>query len=256
MLTVAVVLSASIGGLSGGYVGLKVAPAYKLNRECCGTPRFTNLLFALKEVSGLIKFNSQLGQDRWIVQRVFPGVENGYFVDVGSADGVFLSNTKVLEELGWNGVCIDPFPENMTNRTCAMFKEVVDSEAGRKVRFRVAGVLGGIEEYLASHKNETAEVETVELTTTTLEAILARAKAPAFIHYVSIDIEGGELAALRAFPFSKYKVGAFTVEHNHEEPKRSQIKMLLESKGYRRERAVKHDDFYVLDEHQPDEKLL
>jgi hypothetical protein len=82
------------------------------------------------------------------------------------------------------------------------------------------------------------KTETVELTTTTLEEILARANAPSFIHYVNLDIEGAELAALRAFPFSKYRVGALTIEHNHEEPKRSRIKTLLESQGYRYERSL------------------
>jgi FkbM family methyltransferase len=244
----AILTSASIGALLGGYVGVKAGIIYMENFTCCGTPRSANLFLTLKELTGLIKFNSQLGQDRWIVQRVFPGVRDGYFVDVGSGDGLFMSNSKVLEELGWNGVCIDPFPENMTKRTCTMFKEIVDSEAGRKVDFRVAGFFGGIEGHLGTHKDKTADSRTIELTTTTLEDILARAKAPKFIHYVSIDIEGAELAALRGFPFSKYKVGAFTIEHSHEEPKRSQIKALLESNGYRRTRVVKHDDFYVLNE--------
>lgn len=246
IFAIAILTSASIGVLSGGYVGVKAGIIFTANLTCCGTPRSTNLFFTLKELTGLIKFNSQLGQDRWIVQRVFPGVRDGYFVDVGSGDGVFMSNTKVLEELGWNGVCLDPFPENMTKRTCTMFKEVVDSEAGRKLNFRVAGFFGGLEEHLGTHKDKTAGSRTVELTSTTLADILARAKAPKFIHYVSIDVEGAELAALLGFPFSEYKVGAFTIEHSHEEPKRSQIKTFLESKGYRRARAVKHDDFYVL----------
>jgi len=242
---VAVLLSASIAALSAGYVGLKVGLVYEKNRNCCRIPRITNLLFSLKEVAGLIRFHSQLDQDRWIVQRVFPGVENGYFVDVGSADGVNISNTKVLEDLGWSGICIDPFPKNMKNRTCAMFKEVVYSEAGHKVRFRAAGDFGGIEEHLG---RKVKQAKVVEFTTTTLEDILSRAKAPNFIHYINIDIEGAELKALRAFPFSKYKVGAFTIEHNYEEPKRSQIKTLLESKGYRRERRHQWDDWYVLDQ--------
>jgi Methyltransferase FkbM domain len=250
ILIVAVILSASIAALSAGYVGLKVGPTYEKNGECCALPRFTNLFFSLKEFVGFLEFHSQVGQDRWIVHRVFPGVTNGYFVDVGSADGVQNSNTKVLEDLGWSGVCVDPFPTNMNNRTCTMFKDVVDSAAGRKVRFRAAGGLGGIENYLGAWKEykDVKEAEVVELTTTTLEDILARAKAPNFIHYISLDIEGAELEALGGFPFSKYKVGAFTVEHNYEEPKRSQIKALLESQGYRRVRSVAQDDYYMLDQ--------
>jgi hypothetical protein len=250
ILIVAVILSASIAASSAGYLGLKVGPTYQKNMQCCALPRLTNLFLSLKEFAGFLEFHSQIDQDRWIVHGVFPGVTNGYFVDVGSGDGGRDSNTKVLEDLGWTGVCVDPFPTNMNNRTCAMFKEVVDSAAGRKVRFRTAGFIGGIENYLGITKEweRVKQAEVVELTTTTLEDILARAKAPNFIHYISLDIEGGELEALRGFPFSKHKVGAFTIEHNFEEPKRSQIKALLESQGYRRVRSGEQDDYYMLDQ--------
>ena len=73
---------------------------------------------------------------------------NGFFVDLGSADGEADSNTKMLETHGWRGICIDPFPSNMEHRTCRMFKEVVDSEAGRTVRFQQPGSFsGGILDY-------------------------------------------------------------------------------------------------------------
>jgi hypothetical protein len=88
----------------------------------------------------------------------------------------------------------------------------------------------------------------VELTTTTLGDILDRAKAPNFIHYISLDIEGAELEALKGFPFSKYKVGAFTVEHAYVEPKRSQIRALLENRGCRFVRSAAQDDYYILDQ--------
>lgn len=204
---VAVVLAATISALSAGYLGLMVRPIYNKNKECCSLARLPNLFLSLKEFAGLVEFHSQMDQDRWIVHSVFPGVTSGYFVDVGSGDGVDLSNTKSLEELGWTGVCIDPFPTNMNNRTCAMFKEVVDSASGRKVRFRAAGLYGGIENYLGLYKESVIKRgELVEFTTTTLEDILARAKAPNFIHYISLDIEGGELEALKGFPFDKYRV--------------------------------------------------
>lgn len=35
-----------------------------------------------------------------------------YFVDIGANDGRLLSNSVKLEEAGWQGVFIDPFPSN------------------------------------------------------------------------------------------------------------------------------------------------
>ena len=83
----------------------------------------------------------------------------------------------------------------------------------------------------------------------TLADILERAKAPRFIHYVTLDIEGGEIDALKGFPFDKYQIGALTVEHNYQEPKRSEIKALMESHGYKRVHTLDRDDGYVLVDH-------
>jgi len=85
----------------------------------------------------------------------------------------------------------------------------------------------------------------VQFTTVTLADILIRANAPSFIHFMSLDIEGAELEALRAFPFDRIRVGAFAIEHNWEEPKRSQIVTLLERHGYRRVHTYKQDDFFA-----------
>ena len=60
-----------------------------------------------------------------VSETVFRGVNDGVFLDVGSADGVVDSNTFALERKGWTGICVDPFPTGMARRTCQMFKEVV-----------------------------------------------------------------------------------------------------------------------------------
>ena len=62
---------------------------------------------------------------------------------------------------------------------------------------------------------------------------------------MSLDIEGGELNALKGFPFDKYQIGALAVEHFQEEPKRSEIKALMESHGYKRVHTWYQGDFYV-----------
>jgi hypothetical protein len=208
--------------------------------------RSPSLLLDLRELFGLQDFYSQLGQDKWILGRVFPGVPNGYFVDVGAWDAESLSNTKALEDAGWTGICIEPFPRNWTGRVCQLFEEVVYSRKGEVVQFRQADVLGGIEDHIGHHRAAVAPFPVVELATTTLGDVLDRAKAPRFIHYVSIDTEGSEFEILRALPFSRYTVGAITVEHNSEEPKRRQIRALLEAQGFRLEREQLVDDWYVL----------
>jgi Methyltransferase FkbM domain len=114
-----------------------------------------------------------------------------------------------------------------------------------KVQFAVAGELGGISNHLDRYKDLVKDAKTVELTTVTLGNIMQRANAPSFIHFMSLDIEGAELEALRGFPFDQYKLGAMAIEHNHEEPKRSQIEEFLKGKGYTKDHTWLQDDFYL-----------
>ena len=45
--------------------------------------------------------------------------------------------------------------------------------------------------------------------------------------------------------FHRYTVGVITVEHNYDEPKRTQIRELLQRAGYVWAREVKWDDWFV-----------
>lgn len=200
----------------------------------------------VKQLLGLERFYSQLGQDKWILGRVHPETRDGYFVDIGSWDAEVHSNSKALEERGWNGICIDPFPRNWTGRSCQLFREVVYSRAGEIVSFRKGGPMGGIDEHLGGQAAPWIRRNpVVEFRTTTIGDVLRRAGAPRFVHYVSIDTEGSELEILSAWPFEEYVVGAFTVEHNFEEPKRTRIRELLETHGYRLARTQIVDDWYA-----------
>jgi FkbM family methyltransferase len=230
---------------ASGYFGMLVGRSYALNKMCCGMTQRHNFEVSVKESLGLLTFPSQIGQDRWVAETVFPDVRDGYFLDVGSADGFVNSNTWALERRGWKGICIDPFPTNTDKRTCQVFRDAVDSEGGRKIQFAKAGELGGITNYLNRWKSIAGRADTVELTTVTLRDILHQAHAPSFIHFMSLDIEGAELEALRGFPFENYSLGSLAIEHNCEEPKRTEIERFLADKGYKRSRTWLQDDFYL-----------
>jgi FkbM family methyltransferase len=214
------------------------------NRHCCDLSFVAALNVTIQEERGTI-FPSQIGQDKWVLFKVFPGVRDGFFLDVGSADGTLVSNTKALEEHGWKGICIDPFPTNMQGRTCTMLTRVVSSVSGETIKFHPSGQLGGIADTLGKWKNAAEQAPAVEFTTVTLAELLERNHAPSFIHFMSLDIEGAELEALKGIPFDKYRFGAMAIEHNDEEPKRTDIMKFLADKGYRRSHSYEQDDFYV-----------
>ena len=64
--------------------------------------------------------------------------------------------------------------------------------------------------------------ETITVKTRTLSSILTESGIinPDF---VSLDIEGGELAALQSFPFDQHRVGAWAVENNTGSPEIAEI---------------------------------
>lgn len=194
-------------------------------------PRWVSLFRALY---------SQFGQDEWVEKQFGAGFK-GYYVDIGAHDGSDMSNTQLLDEKGWKGVCVEAEPTNFQSRTCKLRETVVSDVTGQRVEFRDCkfagtdggnGGLSGVKGVSKADAGRRDGCPTVELTTTSIGDILATAgyDVPAVIDYVSLDIEGAELKVLQAFPFDKHCVRTWTVEHNNEEPKKTQIKQLLESR--------------------------
>lgn len=227
------------------YVAGPFGAQFEANQECCQLPFSRNVMVTANELLGRATYPSQIGQDKWVLEKVFPDVTDGYFLDVGSGHGTFHSNTVELERRGWKGICVDPFPSAMETRTCQVFKEVVWSVPGKVMTFHMAEGLAGLADTLGRWREEAEKAPTVELTTVTLDDLLTRATAPAFIHFMSLDIEGAELDALKAFPFDRIRLGSLAIEHNYEEPKRSQIVELLAQHGYERAHSLWQDDFFV-----------
>jgi FkbM family methyltransferase len=218
---------------------------FDVNRGCCDFNLLQALRLTAREAIGGVTYPSEIGQDKWVIGKMFPGVTNGFFLDVGSGHGTIGSNTKALEELGWTGICVDPFPTYMEGRTCRIEKVVVSSAAGQVVKFHTHSGLGGIADTLGKWKAEAEKSPAVELTTVTLAEVLEGAGAPGFIHFLSLDIEGAELEALKGVPFDKYRFGAMAIEHNDEEPKRSDLLKFLGERGYTRVHTFRQDDFYA-----------
>jgi hypothetical protein len=217
---------------------------FGINRQCCGFSIIEAMQTTIRESIAGESFPSEIGQDKWVIFKMFPGVTDGFFLDVGSGHGTIGSNTKALEERGWTGICVDPFPTSMEGRTCRLEKVVVSSVAGQRVKFHTHAGLGGIADTLGKWKEEASKSPAVDFTTTTLGEVLERSQAPGFIHFMSLDIEGAELEALKGIPFDRYRFGAMAIEHNDEEPKRTDILKFLDARGYRRVHSFRQDDFY------------
>lgn len=171
-------------------------------------------------------YMSQAGQDA-VVDRYFNQMDGGTFVDIGGYDGVTGSNTVFFEKWrGWTGVLVEPVMANLarakTARTCPCLGVAVAAEAGSADFITVtegftqmSGLSGSydarvLEQVRANprHKEDIVEVETKPLS-----ALLIDSGVP-HPDFVSLDIEGGELAVLSAFPFADHQVGVWAIENN------------------------------------------
>lgn len=182
-----------------------------------------------------INSHSQIGQDIWVAEKIFKGEKGCYFADIGAFDGVEYSNTYALEkELGWNGVCVEAsdtyFSDLKNSRSADCVKSLVDAESRKLVFLDGGGMLSrpfdrtgsGLSAYfryrsecrkhLKAAQSSGKKVSLVKKRTRTLPEIFSQIKAPEFIHYLSLDIEGFERRILEKFPYDRYTFGCISAE--------------------------------------------
>lgn len=199
--------------------------------------------------------NSQLRQDLLVLEKL--GYKrNGYFVEVGAADGVFFSNTLLLEtEFAWTGILAEPSPRWHSalalHRSAARIdRRCVWSESNQIVDLLQPEdpALSTIQQFAESdlHAEARRGGELSQVETVSLVDLLKSHGAPTDVDYLSIDTEGSEYEILRTFDFDAYRFGTITCEHNHT-PARQDIFELLTSHGYKRvhEDVSEFDDWYV-----------
>jgi FkbM family methyltransferase len=196
---------------------------------------------------------SQIGQDLEVL-KFYSKKTNGFFIEIGASDGIKFSNTYLLEKrFNWKGICCEPIPnkfeqlvKNRPNSVC--FKEAVYSQTGLSLTFDISNkydLLSGISSHIDAYQNYVnANKTTIQVETISLLDVLDKANAPSFIEYMSLDTEGSEFEILKNFDFGKYTFGLIDIEHNFIEPRRSEIRELLLSKGYVYKGENKWDDMY------------
>ena len=203
--------------------------------------------------STVMKYYSQKEQDKWVIEEVFYGKRDGYFLDLAATDGIYLNNTLVLEtQYGWNGLCIEanPFFFNRlnVNRRCIRTDKCIDGKPG-EVEFVLFNELGGIidedtDNNMATRRKPIEQARSrgavIRLATVPLASVLAEVNAPSTIDYFSFDVEGAETRILRSFPFEKYRFLALTIERPTPE-----LNEILFSHGYVFVKNLSFDSFYV-----------
>lgn len=198
-----------------------------------------------------VRTYSRDGQDRYVMDNVFRGKMRGYFLDIGASDGMTENNTILMEKFyEWDGICCECDPRSVINlrhnRECNIMASPIFRTTGEIIEYElhIINHLSGISGYQLEKFHKTTN-HVLRMVTISLMDCLKQFRAPSEIEYLSLDTEGTEYEILATFDFSKYKIKYISVEHNFQEPKRTQIRKLLETNGYVYHRSIVSDDDYI-----------
>ncbi len=185
-----------------------------------------------------ITYFSQAKQDL-LFSLLFPG-KNRFFVDVGARDGMFISNTYILEkDYGWSGICIEPHPSlfkmlEKNRQTKCLNVAVADvDESQETLEFAMwkegplghSGILGI--DYRHTDKLKNYEHEIIKAKCLPLKKILSN-ECIRRVDVLDIDVEGAEASVLRSIDFTKCHFNLISIETGNLE-----IEEILSAKGFR-----------------------
>ncbi len=180
------------------------------------------------------KCYSQLSQDL-IAQtffQIYP-TKKTFFLDVGAFDGIGFSNTRLFFDNHWNGICIEPVTKNykkletLYRNTNIITVRAAATDFDGELVLNVATIPSEKEwgSDVSSSSDETIQrwpdyiwtKETVPART--INSILNEHNIE-FVTFVSIDVEGQEMAVLRGFNLQKYQPALLVVEYSSQEEHR------------------------------------
>eukprot|EP01084_Bolivina_argentea_P149180 260655_1 len=180
------------------------------------------------------KFVSQYFQDWFIYSSIFHNMKHkGIYVDLAAHTYKIISNTYFLDKcLSWDGLCIEAEEKYMNDlhmrRSCDVINKCIWDKP-QNITFMSRSHQGwqagwaGVKGYEKSHFEGAIEIN---MTCVTLQSIFD-AKNIKHIDYMSLDIEGSELHALKGVNWNKTKIDIMSVETNVEG-----IMQYLKSLGY------------------------
>ena len=177
------------------------------------------------------------GFEELIIRDYFGDRKAGFYVDVGCYEPRESSTTYDLEERrGWKGVGIDvneAYRESWKlHRPRSTFVHAAVSDTdGEILKLQVAGAFRTLDEEMGQRLIKSMGVadqaEVLEVETSTLNTILEQ-QGVEKIDFLSMDIEGAELAALRGFDIQRYRPDLSCIEtKQHDE-----VVAYFEANGY------------------------
>ena len=168
----------------------------------------------------LNKSYSQEGEDL-IINRLFPNIYNGFYVDIGAHHPFRFSNTQLFYNQGWNGINIEPNPDyfkffkkyrkNDINLNIGLSKH----EGSLNYYMFNEPALNTFDEQEALLKESGVYKikKTIDVRVTTLSSVLeSYLPESKSIDFMSIDVEGFDELVVKSINFDLYRPKVLVVE--------------------------------------------
>lgn len=145
-----------------------------------------------------------------MLYRALKNVERGFYVDIGAWRPVEDSVTKAFYDRGWNGINIEPVPDNFARMKIARPRDI-------NLNIAIHQKLGRVQFCEARHSGTSSTIhkfpdgKLYEVQCDMLANICA-AHVNGKIHFLKIDVEGAEKDVLLGHDFTKYRPWIVLIE--------------------------------------------
>jgi FkbM family methyltransferase len=165
--------------------------------------------------------HAQFGEDL-ILAEIFGERSDGYCVEVGANDGRTGSASYLFEKRGWRCLLIEPIPalveEIREHRACMVVNCAVSNKEGMATLFVAENVEAMSTLDLTSDRLKWIEqvggaINEITVRTATLDSLLAEAAFPE-IQFITIDVEGHEMAVLEGLTLEAHRPRIVIIENN------------------------------------------
>lgn len=167
------------------------------------------------------------GMIEYKILNFLKNIDKGFFIEAGAYDGIFQSNTKILEDLGWSGLLIEPSPEKSKECYYNRNKNSIVKNCAL-VSFDYMGdcVMGNF-----GAPTSAITGVGVAVSATTLTKILCE-MGITYVDFFSLDTEGYEMEVLRGVDFNIITFNYLLIEINLNSYSLEQMDCFLLEKGY------------------------
>ena len=168
-----------------------------------------------------------------LILNIFKNQKNGFYLDIGCGHPIKNNNTYLLNKKGWSGINIDLDEDNIDlfnsyrKEDVNLATAVSDKEGETDLYFyHNKSALNTISKENADFQK--AKVSAIKkIKTQTINKIIENSPfKDRKIDFLSVDVEGSELAILKNFDFTKYSPKVIVVEYLDLSLKKLEIKNL------------------------------